>query len=55
MYSICYIGTSGSPPALNSCKNTQHIDYDSVKDHQKVSSGPLIFTYGVEWKSSDVR
>lgn len=45
----------GDAPALNSCNNVKHLDYDSVKTHQKIQSGPLVFTYGVEWRESDVR
>ena len=42
------------PPALTTCKTNVHLDYDSVKERMKVSTGNLVFTYGVEWKSSEV-
>lgn len=44
----------GSPPALTSCSPTKHVQYDNVKDHQKVTDGRIIYTYGVEWRPSDV-
>lgn len=45
----------GDAPPLTSCKSTSHLDFDSVKERQKVVAGNLVFTYGVEWKSSEVR
>lgn len=46
---------NGDPPALSTCSPSKHLDYDSVKDPQKVVTGPLIYTYGVEWRASEVR
>ena len=45
----------GDAPALQSCSSTKHLDYDSVKEHQKVESGTLTFTYGVEWRQSEIQ
>jgi transmembrane 9 superfamily protein 2/4 len=46
---------SGEPPTLSSCSVDKHVTYDSITEHQKVQSGNLVFTYGVEWRQSDVR
>lgn len=48
-------GTSDPPPSLDSCASNKHADFDSVKNHQKVTTGNLIFTYGVEWRESEVK
>ena len=46
----------GTPPLLTSCPtNGKHVEYDNVKDHQKVAEGKVIFSYGVEWRASDVQ
>lgn len=45
----------GEAPALTSCSASKHVDFDSVKEHQKLSTGPLIFTYGVEWRESEIK
>jgi len=46
----------GSAPALTSCSNKKHLQYDDSKNtHQKVAAGKLVFTYGVEWRKSEVR
>ena len=45
----------GDPPKLNSCSDLEHLGYDKVKEHQKLSTGSLIFTYGVEWRESDIK
>lgn len=44
----------GEPPALTSCSDSKHLDYDSIKEKQVVTNGPLVFTYGVEWRESEV-
>ena len=44
----------GDAPQLSSCQPATHLDYDSVKEHQKVFAGPLLYTYGVEWRQSEV-
>jgi len=44
----------GDAPTLSSCSKTKHLDFDSVKEHAKVLNGPVIFTYDVEWRSSDI-
>lgn len=51
---------AGDAPALSTCPavasgKMKHIDYDNVKEHQKIAAGNLVFTYGVEWRSSEVR
>ena len=43
----------GIAPALSSCSQTEHLNYDAVREHQKVLSGSLLFTYGVQWKQSE--
>lgn len=48
-------GKSEPVPSLESCASNRHLDYDAVKQHQKVSAGKLVFTYGVEWRESEVR
>ena len=45
----------GDPPALSSCTTDKHVTYDSISEHQKVNAGNIVFTYGVEWRQSDVR
>ena len=27
---------NGDPPALTTCSSSKHLDYDAVKEHQKV-------------------
>mmetsp|Transcript_2548 Transcript_2548/g.3968 ORF Transcript_2548/g.3968 Transcript_2548/m.3968 type:complete len:638 (+) Transcript_2548:111-2024(+) len=45
----------GQPPALTSCSQSKHLTYDDIKTaHQKVSNGKVVFTYGVEWRASEV-
>jgi transmembrane 9 superfamily protein 2/4 len=44
----------GKAPALSTCSTSNRLEYKNVKTHQKVVSGPLIYTYGVEFKKSDV-
>lgn len=45
----------GSAPALTSCSNKKHLTYDDIKSsHQKVSTGKMVFSYGVEWRKSEV-
>ncbi|KAJ1419028.1 hypothetical protein B484DRAFT_400293 [Ochromonadaceae sp. CCMP2298] len=44
----------GPPPALTSCSSTKHLSYDDVKQHQKVGAGKVVFSYGVEWRASEV-
>lgn len=46
----------GEPPALTTCSSSKHLSYDDVKSgHQKLANGKMIFTYGVEWRPSEVR
>jgi hypothetical protein len=45
---------NGDAPALSTCSSTKHLDYDSIKEKQKVLPGQVVFTYGVEWRQSDV-
>lgn len=43
-------------PLLTSCSQQKHLTYEDVKvGHQKMLTGKLIFSYGVEWRSSDVK
>jgi len=46
---------TGEPPSLSSCPSSKHLDYDSVKEHQKVTAGQIVYTFGVEWRASDVK
>lgn len=41
-------------PAVSTCNSQTHIDYDDIKEHQTVTAGKIIFTYGVEWRESDI-
>ncbi len=43
----------GEAPTLATCSSSAHLEYDSVKTHQTVS-GEVIFTYGVEFRESEV-
>ena len=45
---------NGDAPGLTTCSSSKHLDYDSVKEHQKVVADNVIFTYGVEWRPSEV-
>lgn len=45
----------GDPPVLTTCSMRTHLDYDSIKEHQKLSMSLLIFTYGVEWRESEIK
>jgi transmembrane 9 superfamily protein 2/4 len=45
----------GDAPALSSCSAGKHLDYDGVKTHQKVENGKMLFTYGVEWRESEIK
>lgn len=45
----------GVPPSLTTCSSNKRIDYDDVKDRQKITTGKLVFTYGVEWRESEVK
>jgi transmembrane 9 superfamily protein 2/4 len=44
---------TGTAPKLNSCPTDRKLDYDSVREHNQVSKGKTIFTYSVEWRSSE--
>ena len=45
----------GTPPTLTSCSSKKHLTYDDIKNtHQKVAPGKLVFSYGVEWRKSEV-
>jgi len=44
-----------TPPTLTTCSSSKKLSYEDIKSgHQKVVAGKLIFTYGVEWRYSDV-
>ena len=43
----------GEAPELATCSSSGHLEYDSIKTHQTVS-GEVIFTYGVEFRESEV-
>jgi transmembrane 9 superfamily protein 2/4 len=45
----------GDAPALSTCSSGKHLEYDNVKEHMKVITGSLVFTYDVEWRESDIR
>lgn len=45
----------GTAPDLTSCSSFKHLTYDDIKaSHQKVAAGKLVFSYGVEWRKSEV-
>jgi transmembrane 9 superfamily member 2/4 len=45
----------GERPQLTSCSPSKHLTYDDIKNsHQKVAKGKLVFSYGVEWRRSEV-
>lgn len=46
----------GAPPDLATCSQTKHLSYDDIKKGQsmKLAAGRVIFSYGVEWRPSDV-
>lgn len=44
----------GEAPAFSTC-TANGIDYDGIKEHQKVANGNLVFSYGVEWRESEIR
>ena len=45
----------GNAPDLTSCSSYKHLTYDDIKtSHQKVTTGKLVFSYGVEWRRSEV-
>lgn len=45
----------GSAPELTSCSKYKHLTYEEIKgSRQKVAPGKLLFTYGVEWRRSEV-
>jgi transmembrane 9 superfamily protein 2/4 len=45
----------GAAPELTSCSNFKHLTYEEIKgSRQKLSAGKLVFTYGVEWRRSEV-
>ena len=46
----------GIPPPLATCSNTKILSFDDIRNHLDVpKAGPILFTYGVEWKASEVR
>jgi len=53
-----YDGTwdgKGEAPTLKSCSQSKHVAYDDIKaSHQKVTTGKMVFSYGVEWRRSEV-
>ncbi len=45
----------GAAPTLTSCSSKKHLTYDDIKNtHQKVATGKMVFSYGVEWRKSEV-
>lgn len=46
----------GAAPELTSCSDFKHLTYDDIKSsRQKLAPGKLVFSYGVEWRRSEVR
>lgn len=49
----------GDPPSLSTCakpsSSSKHLEFDSIKEHMKVLPGHLVFTYGVEFRPSEVK
>mmetsp|Transcript_48686 Transcript_48686/g.136158 ORF Transcript_48686/g.136158 Transcript_48686/m.136158 type:complete len:637 (+) Transcript_48686:19-1929(+) len=45
----------GADPPLTTCSTTKHLTYDDIRGgNQRVMPGKVIFTYGVEWRASEV-
>jgi len=44
----------GEAPELTTCSPMRYLDYDSIKDKHVVTNGPVVYTYGVEWRESEV-
>jgi len=57
--SVKHTFASGSATTLTTCTqpsaSSKHLDYDSVREKMKMAPGNLVFTYGVEWRKSDVK
>jgi transmembrane 9 superfamily protein 2/4 len=47
----------GTPPSLSSCSSIKRLSYEDIKKNnaQKVAVGKVVYTYGVEWRASDVK
>jgi transmembrane 9 superfamily protein 2/4 len=47
----------GEAPSLTTCPSrTKHLSYENVKANpQKVVVGPIIWTYDVQWRESDIK
>lgn len=46
----------GTPPELTTCTANKHMDYNPAKNSkQEVTKGNIIFSYGVEFRSSEVK
>jgi transmembrane 9 superfamily protein 2/4 len=48
---------TGTAPTLTSCASNKHLSYEDIKkgNAMKVATGKMAYTYGVEWRASDVR
>jgi len=47
---------SGTAPSLSSCSTSKHLSYEDIKkgNSQKLGTGKMVYTYGVEWRSSEI-
>jgi transmembrane 9 superfamily protein 2/4 len=45
---------SGDAPSIPTC-DKDRIEYDGIKEHQKVTAGSVIFSYSVEWRESEIK
>lgn len=52
--SIKHKSSGGDSQRLASCPSDSHLAYDHKSEHQRVADGELWFSYGVEWRPSDV-
>lgn len=41
-------------PSIPTC-DKDPLEYDGIKEHMKVATGQVIFSYGVEWRESDIK
>lgn len=46
----------GDAPSLSSCSTNKRLNYeDTQSKQQRILNGPVVFSYGVEWRKSEVK
>jgi transmembrane 9 superfamily protein 2/4 len=45
----------GEAPTVNTCPTMDRLKPEDVKKRQRVKAGPVLYTYGVQWRPSDLR